>query len=84
MRPISAAMRYVYERLELCSSVYQAMDDAHRYGDITRIERDTIDKIVARWTSTLDDSTIMNATKKRLSFKKLIQRQEETERSHIP
>lgn len=79
MRPISDAMRHVYERLELCSSVFQAMDDAHRYGDITRLERDTIDKIVARWTANLAQDVIMNATKKRIAFKKLIQQQQEIE-----
>ncbi len=80
-RPISEAMVKIYERLELCSSIYQALDDSLRYGDITRVERNCIDSIVSRWMGKMDKKVLMNATQKRIGFKKLIMNQRENERT---
>jgi len=82
-RPISDAMLRVYERLELCSSIYQALDQSLQYGDINRIERECIDKIVSRWMGSMTEKALMNVTQKRLGFKKLIQRTKENEQLSV-
>lgn len=79
-RQMSEVLRVIYTRLELCSSIYQALDDAQRYGDISRIERLTADKMVSKWLGAMDEPALMNATTKKIAFKKFIQTVAENER----
>lgn len=79
-RSMSEVLRVIYCRLELCSSIYQAMDDAQRYGEITRLERLTADKMVSKWLGAMDEPALMNATTKKVAFKKFIQTTHEAER----
>lgn len=79
-RPMSEVLRVIYCRLELCSSIYQSMDDCQRYGDITRLERNTADKMISKWLGAMTEPSLMNATTKKTAFKKFIQQTVESER----
>jgi len=77
---MSDVLRIIYCRLELCSSIYQSMDDCQRYGEITRLERQTADKMVSKWLGGMTEKALMNATTKKIAFKKFIQVTAESER----
>lgn len=82
-RPMSEVLRVVYTRLELHSSIYGALDDCLRYGDITRTERTTADKMIARWLEKMSKNVLLNVTSKRQAFKKFIQTTQDAERTVI-
>lgn len=79
-RPMSTVLRVIYCRLELCSSIYQSMDECQKYGEITRLERMTADKMVSKWLGAMDEKALMNVTQKKIAFKKFIQETAENER----
>lgn len=79
-RKMSDVLRIIYCRLELCSSIYQALDDCQRYDEITRLERVTADKMISKWLGAMDEKALMNATTKKIAFRKFIQTTHESER----
>lgn len=71
-RPLSEALQHVYNRMELNGSVYISLDDACKYGEITKAEHHCCDRIVSRWIRTLGDVAKDNKSAKRIAFKRLI------------
>lgn len=82
-RPISEVLRAVYARLELVSSIYGALDACVQYDEITQVERNYANKVITKWLNEHKEGVLMNVTKKRIAFKKLIQRSVENERLSI-
>jgi len=48
-RPLSEVLHAVLARAELSSSILIGLDDACRYGDITRVEHDVANKRIISW-----------------------------------
>jgi len=71
-RPMSEVLGIILARAELVSSILIGLDDCLKYGDITRIEHTTANRMVGRWMS--GNPTIVDAmfSAKKESFKSFI------------
>jgi len=71
-RPMSEVLGIILARGELVSSILIGLDDCLKYGDITRIEHTTANRMVGRWMA--GNPTIVDATfgAKKESFKSFI------------
>lgn len=71
-RQMSEVLGIILARAELVSSILIGMDDCLKYGDITRIEHTTANRMVGRWMAS--NPTIVDLTfgAKKESFKSFI------------
>lgn len=76
---MSEVLQDVYNRMELNGSAFISLDQLLALGDVTRTEYVTAERMLSRWSSTLDDSTLHNVTARRQSFKTFIKGARENE-----
>jgi len=78
-RPISEVLHAVLARAELSSSILIGLDDACRYGDITRVEHDVANKRISRWMEDNEGIAMQPFSVKKESFKRLMKEVKENE-----
>lgn len=73
MRPMSEVHYAIYCRSELCSSILQALDQCLQYGDITKTEHATADRMLTKWLASLPVDFPTNYGPRRVAYKKFIE-----------
>jgi hypothetical protein len=71
-RAVSDILGDVLARAELSSSILIGLDDAQRYGDITRVEHDVANKRISRWLEDNEELVYQTFAVKKEAFKQFI------------
>lgn len=78
-RAITEVLQAVYNRMELNGSAYISLDQLLALGDVTRVEYVTAERMLGRWSSSLDEHTLNNQSLRRQSLKTFIKKARENE-----
>ena len=71
-RPMSEVLSIVLARGELISSVLIGLDDCLKYGEITRVEHTTANRMIGRWMAAHPAIVDMPFSAKKESLKSFI------------
>jgi len=76
---MSEVLSIVLAKGELTSSIIIGLEDSHKYGDITRVEFDTANRMIGKWLAVNPEMACTSFTNKKNSFKTFIKRTKENE-----